>query len=144
MRITSASFEELDLRTAYAVWRLRQQVFVVEQDCPYLDLDDRDQEPGTRHLLLHDGDQLAGYVRVLAEPEAMRIGRVVLDPAFRGRGLADDLMRTAIEQTGERPVLLAAQAPLAGWYATFGFVVDGPGFLEDGIPHVPMRREPGP
>lgn len=139
MRVAVRSFEELDAREAYAVWRLRQQVFVVEQDCPYPDLDGRDDEPGTRHVLLRDDDLLLGYARVLDDVDAWRIGRVVLDPGARGRGLADRLMTAALEACPDRDVVLDAQSPLATWYATFGFEVTGPEFVEDGIPHLPMR-----
>ncbi len=143
--------DELDVVTAYACWRLRQQVFVVEQDCPYPDLDGRDLEPGTRHVLLEeepdDPATLIGYARVLddghQDPSCWRIGRVVLAAAARGRGLADDLMRSALASCPGRDVVLDAQQPLAAWYGSLGFVVDGPGFVEDGIPHVPMRRPVG-
>ena len=131
-------FPELDARTAYDVWRLRQSVFVVEQACPYPDLDGRDTEPGTRHVLLED-DGLLGYARVLDDGEVWRIGRVLLAPAARGRGLADPLMHTALSVCPGRDVVLDAQSPLTGWYATLGFEVDGPEFVEDGIPHLPMR-----
>jgi ElaA protein len=134
------AFDDLDLRTAYAVWQLRADVFVVEQDCAYRDLDGRDDEPGTRHLVLRDGPAVVGYLRVLDEGDQARIGRVVLARAARGRGLADPLLRAALAEIGDRPAVLDAQTPLVGWYATFGFQVAGPEFLDDGIPHVPMRR----
>jgi ElaA protein len=137
--ITADPFTALDGPTAYAVWRLRQDVFVVEQACPYPDLDGRDAEPGTRHVLLRDDDLLLGYARVLDDSEHWRIGRVVLDPAARGRGLADLVMKEALDIAKGRDVVLDAQSPLTGWYATFGFEVDGPEFLEDGIAHLPMR-----
>lgn len=89
-------------------------------------------------MLLED-DGLLGYARVLDDGEVWRIGRVLLVPAARGRGLADPLMHTALQVCPGRDVVLDAQSPLAGWYATFGFVVDGPEFVEDGIPHLPMR-----
>lgn len=140
--ITAGPFSALDTTTAYAVWRLRQDVFVVEQECPYPDLDGRDDEPGTRHVLLRDDDTLLGYARVLEEVRdgrpVWRIGRVLLDRSVRGRGLADPLMRTALQVCKGRDVVLDAQSPLARWYATFGFEVSGPEFLEDGIPHTPM------
>jgi len=152
VKVTALSFAELPPLDAYAAWRLRQDVFVVEQDCAYADLDGRDTEPGTRHVLLHDPDRAAGgavvgCARVLddghLDPPVWRIGRVVLDPAVRGRGLADVVMRRALEECAaldpSRDVVLSAQSPLAGWYATFGFEVDGEGYLEDGIPHTPMR-----
>ena len=150
--VRSRGFDDLDARTAYDVWRLRQDVFVVEQECPYPDLDGRDVEPGTRHLTLEVDGELAGYLRILDDPSTSsgtgegsgtgtaRIGRVLLARAFRGRGLADRLMEAALEEVGDRPSRLDAQVPLAGWYATYGYVVTGPEFLDDGIPHVPMAR----
>lgn len=148
MNIAALPFAALDPTTAYAVWRLRQEVFVVEQACPYPDLDGRDTEAGTRHVLLRDGTDgtddgaLLGYARVLDDATTWRIGRVVLDPDARGRGLAVPLMETALSVCPDRDVVLDAQAPLERFYGGFGFVVDGAGFLEDGIPHVPMRRAP--
>jgi ElaA protein len=139
MSAVSLSFEALDAHTAYDVWRLRQDVFVVEQECPYPDLDGRDPEPGTRHVLLRDHDRLVGYARVLDDGEVWRIGRVVLTREARGRGLADTLVTTALADCVGRDVVLDAQTPLVDWYATFGFAVSGEEFLEDGIPHVPMR-----
>jgi ElaA protein len=137
--IATERFSSLDAATAYAVWKLRQDVFVIEQDCPYPDLDGRDTEPGTLHVLLRDGAELLGYARVLDDGDHWRIGRVVLAGPGRGLGLADDLMRTALESTEGRDVVLDAQSPLAPWYATFGFEVVGAEYVEDGIPHVPMR-----
>jgi len=139
MKILAVPFTMLDGPTAYAVWKLRQDVFVVEQACPYPDLDGRDVEPGTRHVLLMVDDALLGYARVLDDDDAWRIGRVLLAPDARGRGWADPIMETALSVCTGRDVVLDAQSPLAGWYATFGFEVDGAEFLEDGIPHLPMR-----
>ena len=140
LTITAQPFAALDARAAYDVWRLRQLVFVVEQECAYPDLDGRDPEPGTRHVLLTEDGELVGYARVLDDAIVWRIGRVVLAPAARGRGLADLLMTTALDVCPDREVVLDAQSPLAAWYATHGFTPDGPEFLEDGIPHTPMRR----
>lgn len=134
------SFEELAPGTAYGLWELRQKVFVVEQECPYPDLDGRDVEPATRHVvLLDDGGAVVGCARVLDDGDVWRVGRVALDRSARGRGLADDVMRAALDLTGDRDVVLDAQSPLAGWYAKHAFEPDGPEFLEDGIPHTPMR-----
>ncbi len=139
MNVEAVPFVALDARTAYKVWRLRQDVFVVEQSCPYPDLDDRDLEEGTRHVLLRDGDELLGYARVLDDGDVWRIGRVVLTRNARGRGLADPLLETALTACPDRPVVMNAQTPLRAWYERFGFEVDGPEFLDDGIPHLPMR-----
>ncbi len=137
--VDALPFAALDPGTAYAVWRLRQDVFVVEQDCPYPDLDGRDAEPGTRHVVLREDDAVVGYARVLDEGAQWRIGRVALARAARGRGLADVVMETALQVCPDRDVLLDAQAPLVGWYESLGFAVTGPEFLDDGIPHVPMK-----
>lgn len=143
MTVRVLAFDDLDARTAYAVWRLRQDVFVVEQECPYPDLDGRDVEPGTRHVLLTDEEALLGYLRLLDEGDELRIGRVVLARSARGRGLADALMTAALAEADGRPVALDAQSPLRSWYASFGFEVVGLEFLDDGIPHLPMRLRRG-
>jgi ElaA protein len=135
----TVAFADLDARTAYELWRLRQDVFVVEQACAYPDLDGRDTEPGTWHVLLHDGADLIGCARVLDDGDVWRVGRVLLARRARGRGLADDLVRACLDATPGRDVVLDAQSPLRGWYAGFGFEVSGPEFLEDGIAHLPMR-----
>lgn len=146
---TAVPFERLSGVEVHAVARLRQDVFVVEQACPYPDLDGRDTAPGTRHVLLTDhgdtgnaGDAglLIGCARVLDDGDDWRIGRVALVRSARGQGLADLLMHTALTVTRGRDVVLDAQSPLAGWYATHGFEISGPEFLEDDIPHLPMRR----
>ncbi len=141
MTVRVLAFDELDARTAYGVWRLRQQVFVVEQRSPYPDLDGRDHEPTTRHLLSEADDVLVAYARVLDDGGWARIGRVLVAPEARGRGLADALVRTALELVGDREVRLDAQTGLRDWYASYGFVVTGPEFDEDGVIHVPMRRQ---
>lgn len=141
MTVRVLAFDDLDARTAYDVWRLRQSVFVVEQGSPYPDLDGRDPDPTTRHLLLEEDDGLVGYLRLLAGDEPARIGRVVVAPQARGRGLAAVLVRAALAEVGDREVVLDAQTGLAGWYAQWGFGVTGPEFVEDGVAHVPMRRQ---
>jgi ElaA protein len=140
MTVRVLAFDDLDAATAYDVWRLRQQVFVVEQQSPYPDLDGRDREPTTRHLLSEADSALVGYARVLDDGGWARIGRVVVAPDFRGRGLADELVRTALEVIGDREIRLDAQTGLGGWYASYGFVVSGPEFDDDGVKHLPMTR----
>ncbi|MGS2614483.1 GNAT family N-acetyltransferase [Micromonospora sp. LZ34] len=138
-----ARFADLDARTFHDLLRLRIDVFVVEQRCPYPELDGRDVEPGTRHLWLdHDGAPLA-YLRILADPGGVaRIGRVVVAPAARGGGHAGRLMAAALAEVGDRPCVLEAQTYLVDFYARHGFTVSGPEYVEDGIPHTPMRRGP--
>ncbi|WP_213450895.1 GNAT family N-acetyltransferase [Rhizomonospora bruguierae] len=141
VELRSASFRELDAATLYALLKLRVDVFVVEQKCPYPELDGRDLEPGTRHLWLSRADAPVAYLRVLAEPGGVnRIGRVAVAPDRRGGGLAGRLMTEALAVVGDRPTVLDAQAHLAGWYARYGYVAEGEEFLEDGIPHLRMAR----
>ena len=136
-----ASFRDLANITLYKILKLRAEVFVVEQECAYLDPDGRDHEPGTRHIWFERAGEINAYLRVLSEGEnTQRIGRVVTAPDARGTGLAGRLITEAIVVIGDRPSLLHAQAHLAGFYAKFGFVKNGPEFLEDDIPHVPMFR----
>ena len=144
MTIRVLAFDELDPRTAYALWRLRQQVFVVEQQSPYPDLDGRDLEPATRHVLATSGETdeggLVGCLRVLDDGAHARIGRVVVAAPVRGRGLARELMDAAMVEIGDREIRLDAQTGLRDWYAGYGFEVSGPEFVEDGVAHLPMRR----
>jgi ElaA protein len=140
VKIMAVPFSALDGLTAYSLWKLRQDVFVVEQQAAYADLDGRDLDPDTRHVVMDDDDVVVGCARVLDDGDTWRIGRVALHPSVRGRGLADALLHTALQVCKGRDVVLDAQVPLAGWYAGFGFEVDGEEFLEDGIAHVPMVR----
>jgi ElaA protein len=129
----------LDVRLLHEILALRSEVFVVEQSCHYQDLDGRDLDPSTVHLWARGpDDRIESYLRILDDGDVHRIGRVVTAPAARGAGLASALVRVAIDETG-RPVVLSAQAHLTGWYERFGFVVDGPEYLDAGLPHRPMR-----
>jgi len=136
-----STFADLDGRTAYRLWQLRESVFVVEQDCPYLELDGRDVDPGTLHVWVADEDVPVGYLRILEDPDGpARVGRVLVAASARGRGIAGTLMQRALVEIGTRPSVLDAQSYLADWYRRFGYQQDGQEFLEDGIPHIPMRR----
>ncbi|MET8252740.1 GNAT family N-acetyltransferase [Micromonospora sp. NPDC005197] len=140
--IRVASFADLDARTFHDLLKLRIDVFVVEQNCPYPELDGRDVEPGTRHLWLTDGGAPLAYLRILADPDgAARIGRVVVAPQARGGGQAGRLMTAALDLVGNRPCVLEAQSHLVDFYARHGFAASGPEYVEDGIPHTPMRRK---
>lgn len=137
---------QLDPVLLYRLLQLRVAVFVVEQQAAYPDLDGRDVEAGAELLWSEEDGAVLATARVLRDPDAMRIGRVATDPAARSRGVASALMRFAVERCAEIapgvPILLDAQEHLADWYSRFGFAVHGERFLEDDIPHVPMRRLP--
>lgn len=145
---TALPFPALDGATVYALLQLRAAVFVVEQACAYLDPDGRDGAPGVLQLMGHDaGGTLLAAARLLPPGVAFdqpSIGRVVVAPAARGRGLAHALMRRALALCAThwpgRPVLLGAQQYLVAFYASHGFVVVSDVYIEDGIPHVHMRR----
>lgn len=139
-QVLTVPVDELAPRLAYELWRLRQQVFVVEQDCPYPDLDGRDLEDTTQHVMLLEDERLVGCLRVLDDGDWARIGRVAVAPASRGRGLAALMMDAALALCGDREVRLDAQTGLTAFYEGYGFEVTGPEFDEDGIMHVPMRR----
>ena len=139
-RVIASAFDDLDPRTAYLLWQLRGRVFVVEQGCPYLDLDGRDLEPGTHHLWVEDAGRPVAYLRLLEDPGTLRIGRVVVAGTHRGQGLAGQLIGAALDIVDGRPCRLDAQSYLVDWYREQGFEPCGEEFLDDGIPHVPMRR----
>ena len=142
------SFSELSLTQLYESLRLRQEVFVVEQFCPYLDADGNDQ--AAYHILAHTEDgQLVAYARLLPPglvyPDYVAIGRVVASPAARGHQLGYRLMEAALA-AAERHFpgyncKLSAQSHLQAFYVRLGFRVAGTGYLEDGIPHLPMVRQ---
>lgn len=147
MEVVDKAFADLTPSELYAILRLRVDVFVVEQECPYPELDGRDLEPATRHLWVpgdvthpHGEPSIAAYLRVLRDADAVRIGRVVTHPGHRNNGIGAALFRAAVDaHPGER-IDIDAQAHLADWYARFGFERTGDVFLEDGIPHVAMVR----
>ncbi|MFL6204883.1 MAG: GNAT family N-acetyltransferase [Acidimicrobiales bacterium] len=139
--IHRATGSTISARELYAALELRGAVFVVEQECPYLDPDGRDLEPSTRHLWLDAADGgMAAYLRVLDDGDGtLRIGRVVTAPSSRRTGLATRLLVAALDEATDA-VVLDAQSQHTALYERHGFVVDGEEHLEDGIPHTPMRR----
>jgi ElaA protein len=140
--IRSAPLRDLDALTLHGIMRLRQEVFVVEQECAYPDLDGRDVEPGAVQFWAEEADgSVVATLRVLREAGGeVRIGRVASARSVRGRGVAAALVAEALEETDE-PVVLDAQSHLEHWYLRIGFERAGEEFVEDGIPHVPMRLE---
>ncbi len=145
---TWAAWDDLDRDALHDVARVRQRVFVVEQACPYLDLDGLD--PRAMHLVGRIDGAIAAYLRAFA-PGALRdeavIGRVLTAPEHRGRGLGRALMveghRRVARAWGRVPIALGAQAHLRDFYASLGYRCVGPAYDEDGISHLPMRRPRG-
>ena len=142
-------FDELSTSELYAILKARQAVFVVEQNCPFLDADDVDQH--CLHLsgwqVRGDANALAAYARLVppklkyVEPS---IGRVITSSEFRGQGLGKELMQRAVQAMDELypglAIRIGAQQYLERFYSGFGFVIASPTYIEDGIPHVEMVR----
>jgi ElaA protein len=138
--IFNAPTRNLDIVTLHEILRLRQDVFVVEQECAYPDIDGRDLEPGTVQFWAGQGS-VDATLRLLREPDGTeRIGRVATAAASRGQGLAAQLIEAAIAEARSPRIAIDAQAHLGEWYARFGFVRSGEDFVEDGILHLPMAR----
>lgn len=143
--VQRATFDELSPHDLYAILTLRSAVFVVEQDCVFLDLDDRDHEPEAEHLWTADSVGVTATLRLLHEGgSTWSIGRVVARRDVRSRGLAAHLLGAGLHrlrELGATTVQIGAQAQLRDWYARFGFAPSGPRYLEDGILHVPMALD---
>jgi ElaA protein len=136
----------LDLSPAmiYALLRLRVEIFVVEQACPYQELDGHDLDRTTRHYWLAPASAIEdpqATLRLLEPTDGQfRIGRVCAARPIRGQGEIRRLLEAALAEVGDAPCVLDAQRQCVELYTAYGFEVDGAEFLEDGIPHVPMRR----
>ncbi|WP_421418540.1 GNAT family N-acetyltransferase [Pseudoalteromonas lipolytica] len=126
-----------------SILRARVDVFVVEQTCPYPEIDDIDNHQETLHLCLFKDNRLAAYARCYPKnTELSAFGRVLVTADFRGQGLAKQLVQTAIDTCQqhwpERAITIGAQCYLVDFYQQFGFKCVGEDYLEDGIPHQDM------
>lgn len=140
------NYQDLTRDELYALLQLRAEVFVVEQDCVYQDLDGKDQK--ALHVLGFKKDQLVAYTRVFGPGDYFKeasIGRVVVQEKERSHKYGDDLMKRsirAIEDTYESTTIkISAQTYLKKFYNNLGFEEVGEGYLEDGIPHIGMLKE---
>jgi ElaA protein len=139
-------FDELTPAELYAIIKLRNEVFVVEQNCVFQDADDKDQ--GSWHFMGWNGNDLAAYTRLVppgyiyTEPS---IGRVVTAPKFRRSGLGKELMERSIEEChklfGKMPIKIGAQYYLKQFYGSLGFEQVSDIYLEDGIEHIYMIKK---
>lgn len=142
MNFTTRTFKELTNSELYAILKLRSEVFVVEQNCVYQDLDNLDQK--SQHIIgVHNGE-IHAYTRILPPklyyPEAA-IGRVVTSKAIRMDGYGKEIMKYSIASIKAKynsNIRIMAQCYLTKFYTDFGFQIDSEEFLEDGIPHVEM------
>jgi ElaA protein len=140
---TLKKFEELTSAELYAIMQLRNEVFVVEQNCVYQDADNKDVK--SWHFMGWDGETLVAYTRLLPQGVSYAeasIGRVVSSPKYRGIGAGRSLMERSIDTTIKlfncSTIKIGAQLYLKKFYESLGFVQSGPEYLEDNIPHIEM------
>jgi ElaA protein len=140
------TFQELSLEELYQLLRLRSEVFVVEQNCVYQDLDDKDQK--AIHLLGISEGILVAYSR-LYQPgyyfKQASIGRVIVKESYRNKKwgvlLMEESIRLVEDQFQQNEITLSAQLHLKNFYESLGFECVGESYLEDGIPHIEMCRK---
>lgn len=138
------TFNELTLEQLYQMMMVRQAVFVVEQNCPYLDADDKDQD--CYHVLGYDKEDLVAYSRIVPKGisyvNSVAIGRILTTEKGRGRGIGKILVQQSIEETirlfPTEKITISAQCYLIKFYESFGFQIVGEEYLEDDIPHIKM------
>ena len=145
MKWITKTFDQLSLHELYSILQLRARVFIVEQECPYQDLDDKDQQAW--HLYGEENGKMLAYARLLPQnvnyPEPS-IGRVIVDPSLRGRNIGKELMNRSIAKCEElfktKKITLSAQCYLIKFYNELGFKEEGEEYEEDFIPHVKMKK----
>ena len=138
------AFSELTILELYDLLRLRQEVFIVEQNCPYMDCDDKDQL--SWHVLAYKNNTLIGYARLLRKgisyDDYSSIGRVITHEDYRKMGVGQELMRYSIKKLQAldpgHDIKLSSQVYIMNFYAEFGFEAVGESYLEDDIPHHAM------
>lgn len=137
-------FDSLKPKELYAILKLRSEIFVVEQQCVYLDPDGKDLY--AQHLMLYHQKELMAYARIVPPGISFKeasIGRVVSSQKARGKGFGKILVKLAIDNCiriyGNNPIKIGAQLYLKDFYASFGFVAEGDVYDEDGIDHIIMK-----
>ena len=140
-------YGDLNINEFHDIIALRIKIFVIEQNCPYQDLDGKDKK--AYHIFCRDGKgNIVSTARILPNgisyPE-VSIGRVVVDESVRGTGVGHELLKRCIDfinaEFGKVPVVISAQKHLEKYYGTHGFVKNSDEYMEDGIPHIQMRRD---
>lgn len=139
MEMKSKFFSELSTNELYEILKIRSEIFVVEQNCVYQDMDDKDYD--SLHIFFEDGGRVVAYLRAFAKDEdTVQMGRVL--SLEHGKGLGGKLLKEGIEQIRKKQnpkkIYIEAQCYATGFYEREGFVVCSDEFLEDGIPHVQM------
>jgi ElaA protein len=136
-------FSELTTKEFYEVVKLRTAAFVVEQHCPYQEVDAADENAW--HTWLKEGTELIGYTRIMDFGTEVTFGRVLIKADYRKRNLGSKLVAETLQVIAEkypqRPIKIGAQAHLIDFYGSFGFEPVSEVYLEDGIPHVDMLKQ---
>ncbi|PIT23859.1 GNAT family N-acetyltransferase [Snodgrassella alvi] len=137
------SFSELSTKEFYEIAKLRIAVFVVEQTCPYQEIDAYDEQ--AVHTWMQEGQTVIGYTRIIDQDTTVTFGRVIIHPNYRGKKLGHQLLEKTLAviktQMSGKPIIISAQAHLTDFYGLYGFVPISDIYLEDNIPHIRMRKE---
>ncbi len=140
------TFNELNNNELFEIYKLRAEIFIVEQNCAYQDVDDIDKT--ARHLLWMEAETLAAYARIIPPGISYKepaVGRVVVKKQFRGKDLGKKLMQQSVKQLQQlypnQDIVISAQSYLIGFYTDLGFKTEGDEYLEDDIPHTKMRKK---
>lgn len=147
LKFETKYFNELSVKDLHEIYFLRNLVFIVEQNCPYQDVDELDLE--ALHLFHRSGGSIIAYLRIIPPENRKkypRIGRVVVQPQFRRKGISRHMMKEAMVTCRslwpELTIQLSAQLYLLRFYESLGFIAKGEQYLEDGIPHIAMYSPP--
>ena len=138
------AFKDLSVDEYFEILHLRTAIFVVEQDCPYQEVDEKDRL--SFHLFGRaENEEVIAVTRILPQGVSyneISIGRVALKKEYRGKGIADELMKETFQfienELGQQPIRISAQKYLLNYYNKHGFKQVGKGYLEDNIPHIEM------
>jgi len=141
-------FEQLNNDQLYELIKLRVDIFVVEQECPYPELDEKDRVIDTHHLTAYQDSKIVAYARLLppgvSYPDSS-IGRFAVDDSLRHQGIGTLLMKNCLEQVAilwpDDDIRVSAQSYLKEFYQSFGFTQTSESYLEDGIPHIEMLKK---
>lgn len=141
-----SSFDGLSVTQLYEALRLRESIFIVEQDVPYVDMDGKDMH--CMHLMGYAQREMVAYMRIvpldLFEQGYFSLGRVVVRADLRGTGIGREMVRKSMGYLDKirngRPVKISSQLYLKNFYASFGFVAEGEPYIEDRIPHIAMVK----
>ena len=143
MEVFIKKFEELNIDELYEILKLRNEVFIVEQTCPYDDIDGEDRN--SIHIFQKNMEEIVSYLRIIVNKEKISIGRVLVKNNFRGKNLSREILNIAIEYIFKNfevdKIYIEAQTYLIKLYESLGFNKISEEFLLDNIPHIKMELE---